>query len=384
MGRPRLPVGSHGSVSTRRLDGGRWRARTATRDEDGVMRQVTATGSTRTGADSALRARLANRSAPTTAEVTARTSLDELWQRWHSTAERRLRPQTLQHLTWCYRRHVAPPLGALQLGELTPARVERLLDRLESQFVQIPREVRALLRQLLDIAVRHGAIATNPVPTHGASPASRPEVRALTASDVAAVRTAAQAWERSTGAAGARALCDVLEVLLGTGLRIGEVLALRWQDLDLDSPRPVLRVTGTMVEAVDGAAWRQATAKTAAGARALALPAFTVSVLARRRARLGGSDPQAPVFGTSTGTHMRPSNVRRSWRAARSGTCVEWVALHTLRKTVATTVARALHEDAAASLLGHRSANVTRRHYIQPAVQDLSACLEAEFGAEPT
>lgn len=384
MARPRLPVGSHGSVSTRRLNGGRWRARAAARDEDGVMRQVTATGSTRAGADSALRARLANRSAPTTAEVTARTSLDELWQRWHSTAERRLRPQTLQHLTWCYRRHVASPLGALQLGELTPARVERLLDRLESQYVQIPREVRALLRQLLDIAVRHGAITTNPVPTRGASPASRPEVRSLTASEVAAVRTAAQAWERTAGMAGADGLGDLLEVLLGTGLRIGEALALRWQDLDLDSPRPVLRVTGTMVEAVDGTAWRQATTKTTASARALVLPAFTITALIRRRARLSGPDPQAPVFATSTGTHVRPSNVRRSWRAARRGTCVEWVRLHTLRKTVATTVAHALHEDAAASLLGHRSANVTRRHYIQPAVQDLSACLEAGFGAEPT
>lgn len=46
-------------------------------------------------------------------------------------------------------------------------------------------------------------------------------------------------------------LLDVVDVLLATGARIGEVLAIRWQDIDLSSERPRLTITGTVVHITD-------------------------------------------------------------------------------------------------------------------------------------
>ena len=87
-------------------------------------------------------------------------------------------------------------------------------------------------------------------------------------------------------------LHDVVLVLLGTGMRIGEALALEWTDLDLHADIPYVRVDATLVEPRRDAATgqvfvaglhRQPMTKTGA-ARTIALPCAVVEMLNRRRA----------------------------------------------------------------------------------------------------
>src|SRR5690606_8598278 len=156
-------------------------------------------------------------------------------------------------------------------------------------------------------------------------------------------------------------LPDVIDLLLGTGLRIGEALALRWQDVALDEDPPALSVTGTLVEGTGGLR-RQELPKTEAGYRTLALPASVIEVLERRRRE--ARDEMAPVFSTRTGRHVSPADFRRLMRSALAGTELEWVTPHACRRTVATRIEETLGIRAALEQLGHARPAVTEAHYV--------------------
>jgi integrase len=79
----------------------------------------------------------------------------------------------------------------------------------------------------------------------------RRTVIALTSDHLEAVHAAIRQWQQPIpGRPGPRHtgdLADVVDLMLATGARIGEVIALRWQDLDLVADRPTLTICGTIV-----------------------------------------------------------------------------------------------------------------------------------------
>ena len=122
-------------------------------------------------------------------------------------------------------------------------------------------------------------------------------------------------------------LHDVVLVLLGTGMRIGEALALEWADLDLDADIPHVRVAATMVE--------PRREPPAAGIRSraapstddqdrcdphIALPGAAVEMLNRRRAGMMGRHDRQPVFAHAGGGWLWPNNVRTKLRGVAADT----------------------------------------------------------------
>lgn len=205
--------------------------------------------------------------------------------------------------------------------------------------------------------------------------------RALTVDEWQVLRRRVQLFEdegspearRAAGkAAGGRPrsrfLGDVLDVQAGTGARIGEVLALRWKDVDLAADLPTVWVTGTVVrlpgrKAAGGGLRRQDKPKTDSGIRRATVPRFVVEVLLRRRVQAEAS-AWGFVFSTSAGTPLDPHNVRTKLRKAR-GKEFDWVTPNALRKTVATMVERDAGVRDSSLLLGHADTGVTERHYVE-------------------
>ncbi len=166
-------------------------------------------------------------------------------------------------------------------------------------------------------------------------------------------------------------LHDVVLVLLGTGMRIGEALALEWADLDLHADIPYVRVAATLVEprrdAASGQVFvaglhRQPMTKTRA-ARTIALPSAAVEMLNRRRATVRPHERQ-PVFAHAGGGWLWPNNMRTKLCGVVAGTPLVGTSPHTLRRTVGTLVAHSEGLDAARDVLGHRDPSVTARHYV--------------------
>lgn len=154
-----------------------------------------------------------------------------------------------------------------------------------------------------------------------------------------------------------------IDLMLATGARIGEILALRWVDLDLAAERPTLTICGTLVYVKGKGLFRQEWTKSDAGYRMLVLPRFTAGMLLARKL-VAADNPNDAIFASRRGTWLSPNNVRRQWRQARADTGLEWVTPHTFRKTAATLIDQEADIKSAAAQLGHASKEVTDTHYI--------------------
>ncbi|WP_124342688.1 site-specific integrase [Cellulomonas algicola] len=194
-GRPRTAIGTYGEIAVTDL-GGRYRAFTRYRDIDGRLRSVTAVGRTSRAAQATLKQRLVERPGYGSGGVLSVSSgFDELCALWLADLEvREISEGTKDNYRDDLRLHVRPAFEAYTLGEITTGRVEWFLKTQSAISWSRAKHTRTLLNQMFAFALRHDAIARNPV--EGTSALTRPKrtVHALTLEQVQALRAAAAAW----------------------------------------------------------------------------------------------------------------------------------------------------------------------------------------------
>jgi len=385
VGRPELPIGTYGKIRTEKFGRGRYRARARFRDQDGKTRDVQATAATGPGAVRVLKAKLRDRNTPTTSDdVTSDIRISGLAALWieEITAERRLAPQTIHRYHSSLRTTILPALGNLHLHEATVGRLDRFLRSIATDHPSAARTAKVVLGQMLALAVRHDAIRTNPIRDTARLPKPRRTPATLTEQHLHAVRTAIDTWQQPTtntpGPRHTSDLADTVELMLATGARIGEILALRWEDLQLDATRANLTIRGTLVYTKHEGLFRQDRTKTDAGYRTIALPPFAVGTLLARKVLTSNDNPTDAIFPSRRGTWLSPNNLRRQWRQARAHTGLDWVTRHTFRATVATLIDQQRDTKSAAAQLGHASQQTTHTYYLAKPVlaPDLSTILQ--------
>ncbi|MGA5305933.1 tyrosine-type recombinase/integrase [Nucisporomicrobium flavum] len=391
MARPPLPIGTWGVIRTEKLGPNRHCARARFRDYDGKTRDVEATGATGPAAIRALKEKLRDRVAPNDDEITRETHLSTLANLWvdEITAEERLAPQTVDRYGKSLRNMILPALGNLRIREATVGRLDRFLREIAKDHPAAAKGAKVVLGQMLALAVRHGAVPTNPVRETGRLRKPRRKVAALTSEHLQAVRAAIRDWQQPVpGKPGPRHtgdLADIVDLMLATGARIGEILALRWADLDIAADRPTLTICGTIVYVKGKGIFRQEWTKSDAGYRTVVLPRFAVGMLLARNLH-AADNPHDAIFASRRGTWLSPNNVRRQWRQARTDTDLGWVTPHTFRKTVATLIDKEADTKSAAAQLGHASEEITHTYYIaKPALApDVSDILQQLGSDQPT
>lgn len=395
MARQRIEIGQWGKISTKQQPGGRHRAWARYRDQDGQTRTVQAFGGSGAEAERRLRAALHERSHMVTADLSPATDIATLGEAWLTELEAvgEVSPQTLAQYRADVERTICAPktgIGGLLLREATTSRVDRFLKSISSKHPAKARRIKVVLGGMLGMAARHDAITENPVRETARIKGSAKTVRALSVDELAVLRRRVQLWESGApidgedsahvGRPRAKGLLDLVDILLGTGARIGEVLALRWSDVDLSTTPATVTIAGTVVRlkgkvADGGGLVRQSRPKTDSGYRTVKLPSFARDTLMRLSVNAEPT-PDDLVFPSASGTLRDPHNVRRQWRDAR-GEQFAWVTPHSFRRTVATLIDREATTEDAASQLGHSGTAVTRKHYIEKAAAapDLTAVL---------
>lgn len=380
VGRPRLAPGEHGEPWVQVLASGKYAAKARVRGRDGRLREVSARGATKGAALRELNRRLEtgrdNGSAVPSLGVVPAMTVRDLGAYWlehrarHGLQRRRgaLKPQTLAAYADAIRLIVDPNLGDVRVHELTVGLLESVLGDVEHLGLSTA-QARSALNQMLALAVRHGALPANPM-SLVAKPLREPkEVHALTVDQARALRVLVDpAARRQPGKRGPnRDLADLVAVHLGTGCRIGEVLALTWDRLDLTAPAPTVLIDGTIVEPKRGyvpTLHRQDATKNG-GRRTLILPDAVVTLLEQRRAASPHAAGSDPVFASGRGTWLWPNNLRTRLRAAVADDVeLHEVTPHTLRRTVGTLIAHEAGLDAARDQLGHTDPSVTFRAYV--------------------
>lgn len=374
MPRERLNLGELGNINYTKLSAGGWLAYAYYRDSFGKRRKLSATGATKPKATTALKAKAHKNlaSAAPNRQVSVKQAAED-WLASLPTAG--LKPATIRTYTQATERHIIPLAGALTIHELTTSRVTELLHtivtprQVNGETIGGPtpaRHARVALGLIYKRLIHDGLIDQSPV-TYANTPKEPRKLveRVLDVGEIRRIRAHIIDWGKEGAASGpdrdAQRLLDFVDVLAGTGMRPGEVLALRWGDVDLDVGVIYVRSTLTRVKGVGLVA--QPTPKSLYSQRGLAVPPFVLAVLQRRAQEAGWPGESVPVFATRNGTFISDSNMRRLWRSAAKGR-FEGVWFADYRKAVATLIERAEGMEAAGKALGHSSPEITRRYYV--------------------
>lgn len=365
-------MGTFGDIWFEPAPGGKVKARVRFRDEDGVLRRVQATGDTERAAERNLKVILSRRTFVGSAgELTPDSSFGQLVTVWLADLdlEGRLAPST----RYLYERNmvqlVLPAFEHFRLREITVSKVDRFLKLQRQKSYSIAKQSKVVLSLAFGLAVRYEAMARNPVRETARLRRPSSSATSLTVPQVQAIRRAVADWRRGEGLSGPPPdgqLEAIIEVMLGTSARIGEVLAIRACDVDLDASPVTVRLCGTIITPKGAPTYRQDQPKTSKSVRTVAVPSFTAAVLRERLALLEGEPGEHLVFFSRNRTPLTTNNVRRRLRAILEAAGIEGVTPHAFRRTVATVVDRAGGADLAAEMLGHTSSDITRLHYIEP------------------
>jgi integrase len=284
-----------------------------------------------------------------------------------------VRQSTVDRYEIAVRVHIKPALGRLKLKKLTPAHLAGFYqDRLAAGFA--PASVNKLhvtLHKALDQAVRWRMVPRNVAEAVSAPRPAPPEMRTLSAQETRRMLEAARG--------------DRLEALyvlaVHTGMRQGELLALKWQDVDLENAKVSVRRTIT----VSKGRILLGESKTKKSRRTISLSDAAVRTLRHHLAcqmeeigRLGDLYKDGGlVFTSGVGTIINPTNLRkRSFAALLQRANLPKIRFHDLRHTCATLLlSRNVHPKYVQELLGHANIAITLDTYshVIPGMGDQAA-----------
>lgn len=271
-------------------------------------------------------------------------------------------PKSLERYSGLIRNQINPRLGRIQLQKLKPADIASWHQKLLSDGDLSTRSIRhahGVLRSALSHAAAIEIVERN-VATLIKPPALvRKEVSILTADDIA------DTLDKLEG----HSIYPIVALAIGTGARRGEILALRWADIDLDGA--AVRIERALEQTKGGIRCKDT--KTAAGRRTVSLPVFAVDALrVHRRQQLelrmalgvGALPSDAPVFGDIDGNWPNPYSLSDRWRDLVKSRNLPKVTFHALRHSHASAlIAAGLDVVAVSRRLGHASPALTLNVY---------------------
>lgn len=284
-----------------------------------------------------------------------------------------VRASTYDRYELAIRVHLKPALGSTKLKKLTPAMVATFYqDKLAAGYA--PSGVNKLhvtLHKALDQAVRWHMVPRNVCEAVSAPRPSSEEMQTLSPDQVLALLDTVRG--------------DRLEALytvaVTAGLRQGEILALRWDDVDLEAATVSVRRTLTK----NGTALLTGDTKTGKSRRTISLTDAAVTALrehlqrqVEEMERLGDLyTDHGLVFTTEAGTLINPTNLRkRSFAKLLKHANLPQIRFHDLRHTCATLLfSKGVHPKNVQELLGHANVAITLDTYshVIPGMGDQTA-----------
>ena len=265
--------------------------------------------------------------------------------------------KTYQRYEQILRRHVQPHIGKLPIQKVRAADVQSIQAKIAAAGLadRTRLHVHRVRHRMLKHAAQWGVIQQNVAALIDAPTVAGKEIDILTPAQM----KTALAWIRG------RPIHTVAITALGTGMRRSEILALRWQDVDLDGA--ALRVERSLEQTKLGGLLFKAP-KTRHGRRTVTLPASLVTTLrthwkSQQEQRLvlglGKAPPDGLVFCELDGSPRSPNALTKEWSALMGKANLK-ATFHSLRHTHASTlIASGLDVLTISRRLGHGSPAIT-------------------------
>lgn len=282
------------------------------------------------------------------------TTVEQWMNQWLETRERVLKAQTTRSYRSKINTYIVPSLGRHRLTSLRPLHIDALYQGMRDRGLAeaTVRQTHAILGKALNDAVRKGALSVNPVVRADKPGTETNDRAALTLTQAKAVLRAAGDDARWW-------------LALFCGMRQGEVLGLRWNDVDLTNH--VLTITQTLQTAEDGSLFF-GRPKSKAGSRSWPMPPHIEARL-RLRWLHEGQPLGGLVFPRRDGEPVRPRDDWQAWRDLLDLATVPplapmpVVALHAARNSAASLMeAAGVSDRLAMQILGHSSVQMTHSY----------------------
>jgi integrase len=296
----------------------------------------------------------------------SKTTIAEFLKRWDDWAGAHLAPKTLERHRTAICQHIVPHIGALPIQKLRPVHLVELYRKLQQSGGQNGRPLAArsvayvhrLLHRALGHATIWGVTSQNVAAVVSPPPAPDADIAILTEVQIKTV------LEHLNG----RTLRPIVSFLLGTGCRRGEVLALRWHDVNFD--KKTVRIERAIEQTKSGL--RVKAPKTKAGKRLIAISPWLIAELRAHQKRqqelrlklgMGRAPADSLVFARWDGEMRAPHWLSKNFAQAMATLGID-CRLHGLRHThVSQLIAAGLDVLTISRRIGHASPAITLNVY---------------------
>jgi integrase len=270
-------------------------------------------------------------------------------------------PNTYFNMRTTFDAHFLPALGDLPLNEITASNIQNIYNKMLDAGLS-PNSVRryhSRLKSCLDLAVKQGKIEINPCRRVELPRAKKPKNACLEEEEVHKLLEACSEHQL---------LKTLVPLALASSAREGELLALTWQDVDLEAG--ILRINKSLSRGLDQHGRQTISSretKTESSVREILLPSFAVDALRLHRNEQrewdlssGRRNRANLIFCTRNGTPIYANNMTRIFKRFATRLGLGHVTFHDLRHTSATM----LLEDGASAIavqqrLGHSDIKIT-------------------------
>lgn len=314
---------------------------------------------------------------------TERQTLGQYLNHWlENSVKPSVRPRTYDSYAELVRLHISPALGNVRLQQLGPQHIQGFLNQKSAEGLSAStvKYLRAVLHRALDQAFKWSMVPRNVAALVSPPRIERQEVCPFDPEQSRAFLEAVKG----------NRLEALYTVAIAVGLRQGEALGLKWEDIGLETG--VIRVR-MQLQRIDGK-YQLVEPKTTRSRRTIGLPAFAVNALHAHRARQLAEKLQAGgdwvetglVFTTLRGTPLDAKNVTHRFQALLARVGLPRMRFHDLRHACATLLlAQGIHPRVIMETLGHSQIAMTMNVYshVMPALQREAADkMDAILGAQ--
>jgi integrase len=286
-----------------------------------------------------------------------------------------IRVRTYERYEEIIRLHLIPGIGHHWLKKLSPQHLQSFYKKKleEGLSATTVTSFHNVLHKALETAVRWNLVARNVCELVSPPRRKRFEIQPLSMEQIHLFLAAVHGHR-----------LEALFILaLATGMRRGELLGLKWQDLDLDRGMlQVRRILTRIPSKLPGKGFVEAEPKTEKGRRSIVLPSFTVEALKQHRVRQRESKLKAGlawqehdyVFCTSIGTHLNPTrDILDEFKSLLKKAGLPAIRFHDLRHSSATMLlGMKVHPKVVQEILGHSQISITMDTYshVLPTMQE--------------